>query len=193
MNRLAPPPVRHLYDDALAVLLAYAAPDAIQEQLRRGFLNALAADPMAVSKQGPPSHLTASCLVLSEDGGSVLLHLHAKARMWLQFGGHLETEDAGVSAGAAREAREESGLSTLDVREKPLDLDRHALGARFGDCAEHLDIRYLATAPAAALAQASSESLAVQWFPVDALPPQVGPDLPRLIAVGRQRLAAEAG
>lgn len=189
MSRFAPAPVRHLYDDALAVLLAWSAPDETREQLRRGFLSALAADPMAVSKTGPSAHLTASTLVLSEDGEWVLLHLHRRAQQWMQFGGHLEHADGSVWDAASREVTEESGLDGLRVLPDPIDLDRHALGARFGACSEHLDIRYLALARAGLTALASDESDDIGWFPADSLPPQVPADMPRLVEIGRRRLA----
>jgi len=187
---IAPTPVRHLYDDALALLLSWRAPNQTQEQLRRGFLSALAGDPMAVSKSGPPAHLTASCLVLSPDGGSVLLHLHGRAGMWLQFGGHLEMGDDSIWAAARREAQEESGLDGLEPLPAPIDLDRHALVGNFGHCTEHLDIRFLAVTPSGRMPRASDESTDIAWFPVDALPSNIAADLPRLIDVGRARLAA---
>ncbi|GAA1794817.1 MAG: NUDIX hydrolase [Actinobacteria bacterium] len=188
MSGIAPASVRHLYDDALALLLGWRAPDENQEQLRRSFLRALSGDPMAVAKSGPPSHLTASCLVLSPDGRSVLLHLHARAGVWLQFGGHLESRDDSVHAAATRELREESGLDDLEPQDEPIDLDRHQLVGRFGDCAEHLDVRYLAVAPAGLMPRASEESNDIAWFPVDALPPNTAPDVARLISVGQARL-----
>ncbi len=190
MSGHAPGPVRHLYDDALATLLAWRGPDEAQEALRRGFLQALGSDPASVSKSGPPAHLTASCLVMSADGGSVLLHRHRKAGMWLQFGGHLEAADGGLREAAEREAREESGIEGLGIRPDPIDLDRHVLGPRFGSCREHLDVRYLALAPAQARPVASAESEEVAWFPADALPDGIGPDVPRLVAVARAALAA---
>lgn len=189
MTRIAPVGVRHLYDDALALLLGWRAPDETREQLRRGFLAALASDPMTVAKDGPPAHLTASCLVLSPDGTHVLLHLHRRAELWLQFGGHLEPGDPGVWAAAAREAREESGLVELVPDADPIDVDRHQLSGRFEGCTEHLDVRFLAVADVTDLPQASAESLDIAWFPIDALPPNTPTDLGRLIALGRGRLA----
>lgn len=188
MSAIAPAGVRHLYDDALALLLGWRAPGEVQEELRRSFLSALAADPRTVAKDGPPAHLTASVLVLSHDGASVLLHLHKRAGIWLQFGGHLETVDQGVLAAATRELTEESGLADLVLQPNPIDLDRHQLGSRFEACTEHLDIRFLALAPAGVMPRASDESNDIAWFPVDDLPENSAPDLARLISVGRARL-----
>lgn len=177
----APGPLRHLYDDALATLIGWEGPDETQRHLRRGFLAALAADPSAVSKSGPPAHLTASCLVLSRDHTSVLLHLHRKAGQWLQFGGHLEVTDEGLRAAARRETLEESGLAEIEVLPDPIDLDRHQLGGAFGHCSEHLDVRFVALASPSEKVSATPESTDIGWWPVDALPQDVAPDLRRLI------------
>lgn len=188
MTALAPRPVRHLYDDALATLIGWVAPDGDQEALRRSFLAALAADPNAVAKSGPPAHLTASCLVLSPDHLQVLLHLHGKAAMWMQFGGHLEVTDEGLKATARREACEESGLTDLVLSADPIELDRHLLGGAFGQCSEHLDVRFAAVADPGEPLQISDESTSLGWWPVAELPQPASPDLPRLIAAAQLAL-----
>ncbi|MGN6637115.1 MAG: NUDIX hydrolase, partial [Oryzihumus sp.] len=148
----------------------------------------LRAHPDAMAKQGPPAHLTASCLVLDPSGTHVLLTLHRKARQWFQFGGHYEPGDASVLAAATREAREESGLQGLEVHPALLDLDRHALVGSFGRCREHLDLRFTAVAERDGGHEVSAESLDVRWWPVDGLPEDAGEELPRLIAAARAAL-----
>ena len=185
MSPHPPPEVRHLYDDALATLLSHRGHNDGQEALRRGFLRTLGDDPAAVSKAGPPAHLTGSCWVLSADATQVLLHLHATAILWRRFGGVRARGDASLRAGAEREALEESGLGRIDRLPDPIDLDRHQLGSRFGQCREHLDVRYLAFAPVGAQPESSDESEAVAWFPIEGLPDNMGADLPRLITVAR--------
>ena len=59
------------------------------------------------------------------------------------------------------------------------------LGSRFGQCREHLDVRYLAFAPVGAQPESSDESEAVAWFPIEGLPDNMGADLPRPITVAR--------
>lgn len=174
-----------LHGDAVALLGSWSAPDPAQEQLRRDFRAHLAAYPDGLWRDGPPAHLTASCLVLDAGGTHVLLTLHRRARMWMQFGGHFEPADVSVHAAAAREAREESGISALQVLPTPVDLDRHVLGDGFTRCTEHLDLRFAARADRDAGHAASEESVAVRWWPVDALPAGVAPDLPRLIGAAR--------
>lgn len=179
-----------LHDDAVRVLTGWTAPDGGQERLRTQYLAHLAAHHDAVRRSGPPAHLTASCLVLDPGGERTLLVHHARGGFWVQPGGHLEPGDATLRAAAAREAREELGLDGLHVAAEPVQLDRHALSSAFGRCREHLDVRYLAVAPADAQPVVSDESHDVAWWPVDALPAGAVPDLVRALSLARTALAA---
>ena len=175
--------------DAMRTLEQWRAPDDQQERLRGELLGHCAEHPGALWKQGPPAHLTASTLVLNPSLDKVLLTLHAKARMWLQFGGHFEPGDVGVLAAAAREAREESGLVALALHPELVHLDRHRLLATgFGRCAEHLDLRYAAVADDADTYAVSDESLDVAWWPVDALPPASAEEIRPLAVAARHLL-----
>jgi len=170
------------------MLTAWRAPTSQQEALRRDYLDHLARHPDGTSREGPPAHLTASCFVLDAGAERVLLTLHRKGGFWVQLGGHLEPGDAGLAAAALREGREESGLRGLRLlpagRPAPVDLHRHVLSGAFGRCREHLDVAFAAVAPEDERPSVSAESLEVAWWPVDALPAGVVPDLPaRLGAV----------
>ncbi|MGK2851501.1 MAG: NUDIX hydrolase [Candidatus Limnocylindrales bacterium] len=158
-----------------------AAPD--QDALRLHYLAHLATHPDGCSRDGPPAHLTASCLVLDPSGRLTLLSLHRKGRFWVQFGGHLEAGDASLAHGARREGREESGIAMLElVHPEPIDVDRHRLSAAFGRCREHLDVGFLAVIPPDTLPATSAESDAVAWWPVKGLPTGTVPDLPKRLA-----------
>lgn len=163
------------------------APD--QERLRRRYLDHLAV-PGALRKGGAADHLTASTLVLDRTGSSTLLVLHGRGGFWVQPGGHLEPGDLGTRGGAARELREETGLSasSVVVSELPADLDHHVLGTGFGRCRSHLDVAHLVVADPSAPVRATAESDDVAWWPLDALPdgrdggPGVVGDLPPRLA-----------
>ncbi|MCW2759740.1 MAG: hydrolase [Nocardioidaceae bacterium] len=160
-----------LHADALAALEGWVAPDASQERLRTSYVAHLRAHPDGQHRACYPDHLTASALVLSADRSQVLLTLHAKARQWFQFGGHLEHADTTLAGAALREAVEESGVAGLSAPVGPVHLDRHAVpfcDPRGG--VHHLDVRYLLLAPEDAEHTVSDESLDVRWWPVDALP-----------------------
>ena len=71
---------------------------------------------------------------------------------------------------------------------EPLQIDVHTVpfcGDR-GDV-DHLDVRYGATAPADARQAVSEESLAVHWWPIDALP-DLEPEMHVLIERARRLL-----
>lgn len=180
---------RLLHEDTTRRLFSWSAPNPAQDRLRTDYLAYLAAHADAMSKQGPPAHFTASCLVLDRAGSRVLLTLHRKANQWFQFGGHFEPDDADVHGAAQREAREESGITTLVARPELVQLDRHLLVGSFGRCREHLDLRFMAVADDDAVHAVSEESFDVRWWPTDALPEGTRRELQPLVAAARSVLA----
>ena len=115
-------------------------------------------------------HVTSSAWVLNFLRTHALLLHHAKLNRWLQPGGHLDDTDTSPSAGAMREAREETGLdSLLLASENIFDVDVHAIPARGSEPAHlHYDLRYLIISTGNALAL-SDESLAARWIALDEL------------------------
>src|SRR5690606_18250373 len=174
-----------VWQDAVAMLTGYAPEDAQQREWRDAYLRALE-DDTAVFKAGPPVHLTASCVVLDHTGDHVLLTLHGKARTWLQFGGHIEVTDPTLHAAAEREVWEESGIATIRVHSQIVELHQHSLGARFGRCEAHLDVRFVGWSDAGTRPVRSEESLDVRWWPVASLPPATVTELGVLIDRARQ-------
>ncbi len=168
-----PAAYRLLRTDAQRLLHTWQAPSPQQERLRTGILEHLDRHPDGMWKQGPPAHVTASALVLNPALDRVLLTLHTKAGLWLQFGGHLEAEDVSVHAAATREAREESGVADVELLPRLVHLDWHRLIAEgFKRCTEHLDLRFAGVVPDQTAYAVSDESVDVRWWPVDDLPPE---------------------
>ncbi|MGZ4426609.1 MAG: NUDIX hydrolase [Nocardioidaceae bacterium] len=160
-----------LHADALALLRGWRAPDERQERLRQEYVAHLAAHPDGLRRDCVPDHLTASVLVLSADHTHALLTLHAKAQEWFQLGGHCEPEDGTLGGAALREATEESGIDGLRLDPQPVQLDVHEVPfCHPGSGTRHLDVRFVAVAPPDAGHAVSEESLALGWWPVDALP-----------------------
>ena len=186
------------HDGAVALLRSWHAPSEEQEGLRAEYVGHLEAHPDGLLRSCRPDHITASTLVMDPSGTQVLLTLHAKAQEWFQFGGHIEPDDAGVAEAALREVSEESGLAGLSLDPSPLHLDTHEVpfcrGAATGDdrVTRHLDVRFLAVAPAGARPVVSEESADVRWWPVDALPTDEA-SLRALVDLGRERLAVAGG
>jgi ADP-ribose pyrophosphatase YjhB (NUDIX family) len=179
-----------LHDDALGTLRGWVAPSADQESLRVRYVAHLEAHADGEQRSCFPAHLTAGTLVLSASGDQVLLNLHRKARRWFAFGGHLEAGDAKLAEAAWREAREESGVDDLELHPDPVHLDEHLVGFcdPRGDV-HHLDVRYAARASVGVRASASTESLAVRWWPVDELP-ELEDEMHVLIQLARDRFSS---
>ena len=79
------------------------------------------------------------------------------------------------------------------LRPEPLQLDAHEVA--FCDPrgpVHHLDVRYAARARPGAQEQVSDESLALRWWPVDALP-ELEPQMHDLIALARQSTESPEG
>jgi 8-oxo-dGTP pyrophosphatase MutT (NUDIX family) len=173
--------------EALAALRAWTPPTPEQSVLRDRYVSHLESRPDGLTRGCRPDHLTASTLVLSADGGSVLLTLHAKAHRWFQLGGHIEPSDATLAGAALREATEESGLTALRLDPVPVQLSEHPVPFCGPDGeVHHLDVRFLAVAPAGTAVEVSDESLEVRWWPADALP-EPEADLVELVALARAR------
>lgn len=112
--------------------------------------------------------VTASAWIVNEAGEKVLLTHHAKLNIWVQLGGHLEDGDASVAAAALREAREESGLTSVRlVSERVFDVDVHLIPARGAVPAHfHYDLRFLCVADSREPLRVSDESHALAWVAV---------------------------
>ena len=132
---------------------------------RDAFLDLLRTTPSPFSRsQFDPGHITASCYIL-DPGGRLLLHHHRRLGRWLQMGGHLEPGEQPLDA-ALREAREESGLSGLELLHEGIaDLDVHVIPAGRGEPEHrHFDVRYIArTRSPEAIVIDAKESNELMW------------------------------
>jgi len=174
-------------DDVLDLLANYTPADSEQADLRDDFINFVTGTPDCLSRECQPMHLTASGIIVTADGSHVLLNFHKRGQFWVQFGGHIDPQDAGIVAAATREVFEESGLA-LDPLPGIVNLDRHELSAAFS-CGTHWDVQFICVADAPNdQAQASDESDEIRWFAVNDLP-VVDKSVQRLIdaAVSRVR------
>ena len=123
-------------------------------------------------------HITTSAAVLSLDRKRILLIDHRILKLWMPPGGHYEGTDT-LWESAAREVREETGVSTL-VQEAwyldhlaPFDIDTHRVPANpakgEGEHYHH-DFRFLALATQEnELVPQLAEVRDAKWVPVGAL------------------------
>jgi 8-oxo-dGTP pyrophosphatase MutT (NUDIX family) len=177
-----------LHDSAGAELAEWEPYDENQRELRTLFLDHLARHADGASRTCHPDHLTGSAIVVDDDRRRVLLNLHRKYRIWVQFGGHCEELDGTLARAALREAVEESGIDDLRLSGPIAQLSRHQVRCGPIQPSHHLDVRYVAVASSGTEPRRSHESIDVRWFdpgaPVgspDALPAGLDPDLRELI------------
>ncbi|KHL08340.1 8-oxo-dGTP pyrophosphatase MutT (NUDIX family) [Mumia flava] len=177
-----------LHADARALLARWSAPDGVQDALRARYVEHLDAHPDAMQRACHPDHLTASALVVSADASRVLLTLHRRLRRWLQTGGHCEPGDETLAAAALREATEESGIDGLRLDPEPVLLSLHEVPCGPVRPSHHLDVQFVAVAPASATPVISEESIDVAWFDAEALP-ETDASVRALVAAARARTA----
>jgi len=159
-----------LHTWSVGLLSAWDAPDHEQDRARRSMLEHLDAHPDGVRRACTAGHLTGSALIVDATWTTALLHLHKRLARWLQMGGHTDAADDTLADTALREAAEESGIGGLELASaRPVDLDIHPLHCPAGHPNRHLDVRWLVVAPPDARPVVSSESLALRWFPLEAL------------------------
>lgn len=178
--------------DAITVLTTWSPRDPAQTALRERMLAFVAEHgPSAADRDLRLGHLTGSALLLDHTRTRVLLTLHPFIGAWVQLGGHVEPGDASMAQAAAREALEESGITGITLDPVLLGIDWHPVrckDSRGGRTpSEHLDLTWLAIAPAGAQHVRSDESLDLAWFPLDALPAQTDATLHRLVAAALGR------
>ncbi len=171
-----------LFADAVSSLSRWHPYSDEQARLRNAYLAHLDEHPDGLSRECHPDHLTASALVLSHDRRQVLLNLHRRYRIWVQFGGHCEPDDEALVSAARRETVEECGITDLVFDGMIAQLSKHEVRCGPIRPSHHLDVRYLAMAPADAEAVVSAESLDVRWFDVGAVPAGLEPQLRELVS-----------
>ena len=155
-----------LRESTIEALSEWAAPDPAQDTLRYAVLSFVLAREDACKRECVPGHITASALVLDHTGTRALLTLGR----WLQLGGHCEDGDQDIVAAALREASEESGITGLQIDRELAALHVHPVTCSLGVPTHHLDMQFVAHAPADAEIVCSDESLDLRWWPLDALP-----------------------
>jgi 8-oxo-dGTP pyrophosphatase MutT (NUDIX family) len=169
-------------ESAIALLSDWQAPDAAQDSLRHAVLSFVHGRADACRRECVAGHVTASALVLDHTASRVLLTLHPRLGRWVQLGGHCDEGDADVVAAALREATEESGVPGLRIAPELAAVHVHPVTCSLGVPTRHLDLQFVAHAPAGARIAISDESEDLRWWPVDALPDGTDQALAYLVA-----------
>ncbi|BCO37322.1 NUDIX domain-containing protein [Mycobacterium heckeshornense] len=178
-------------DSAISLLTGWRAPDPAQESLRHAVLAFVHARDDACSRDCVPGHVTASTLVIDATGSQTLLTLHPRLGRWVQLGGHCDDDDDDIVDAALREASEESGIAGLRIHPELMAVHVHPVTCSLGVPTRHLDLQFVARAPAGAQIEISEESLDLRWWPVDALPENADYALAQLVSFAQNRAAGE--
>lgn len=173
-------------ESAISILTDWRAPDPAQDSLRHAVLAFVRGRTDACRRECVPGHVTASALVLDDGGTRVLLTLHPRLGRWVQLGGHCDEDDPDVVAAALREATEESGVAGLRIAPELAAVHVHPVVCSLGVPTRHLDLQFVAHAPAGAQIAISEESEDLQWWPADALPDGADHALAYLVARATQ-------
>lgn len=154
-----------LKHEIIRMLDEYVPNDENEVQYKNQILNFIKSNDIILGKSNENGHLTGSAWVVNKDRSKVLLTHHVILDRWLQLGGHTE-ENENIVCAAAREAAEESGLSSLKlVTDKIFDVDVHLIPAGNGKKEHyHYDIRFLMEAGDTEKIRVSNESKDVKWI-----------------------------
>jgi 8-oxo-dGTP pyrophosphatase MutT (NUDIX family) len=169
-------------ESAISILTDWQAPDPAQDSLRHAALAFVSGRTDACRRECVAGHVTASALVLDDSGTRVLLTLHRRLGRWVQLGGHCDEDDPDVVAAALREATEESGVAGLRIAPELAAVHVHPVVCSLGVPTRHLDLQFVAHAPAGAQIAISDESEDLRWWPADALPDGTDHALAYLVA-----------
>ena len=171
-----------LRESVIDTLTRWRAPDYSQDTLRDAVLAFVLARPDACRRECEPGHITASTLVFDATGARALLTLHPRVGRWIQLGGHCEDTDPDIVAAARREAVEESGIGSLAIAPVLAAIHVHPVTCSLGVPTRHLDLQFVARAPAGAQISCSDESLDLRWWDIDTLPEDTDYGLAQLVS-----------
>ncbi len=155
-------------------LMAHRCGDALERRPLASMLKLLALGERPLARDCyEPGHFTASGIVASPDGDALLMIRHAKLRLWLQPGGHLEPGDSTVVDTVAREVAEETGLRDVDWGDGAIvHVDIHRIPAQRGEPDhEHYDVRIAGRANSWKV-RAESDATDVRWWPLAEISPE---------------------
>ena len=153
----------------LGLLESYNPKDESEIKYKAQMLEFLKNNESCFERSCAIGHFTGSSWLENRDGSAFLLTKHKKLGLWLQLGGHADSDNDLLNV-SIKEAQEESGIANIfPVSEEIFDLSVHLI-PRFVDIPEHYhyDIRFfLKTNENDDSIGVSEESTDLRWFQDD--------------------------
>ena len=152
-------------DPLLELLRRYAPPTTDRASELERIISFVEGEPACAERSHQFGHLTGSAWVVNNTRTMALLLHHRKLNRWMQPGGHADG-DLDLLAVALREAREESGLTSIaPVSGEVFDVDIHEIPP-FKDIPAHyhFDVRFLLVADDSEAPYRNPESNEVKWI-----------------------------
>ena len=144
-------------------LQQYSSQYTEEQEFKFGFSDLLT-HPNCYLRTHLPGHMTGSSWIVDESEKFTLLIHHKKLNKWLQPGGHADGNE-NIFEVALNEAREETGLHSLNPMPTIFDIDIHSIPTR-DDFPEHThyDIRFIIHADRTETLHPNHESNELRWF-----------------------------
>lgn len=160
---------KKLHSMSLASLLNQHTSSYPEEDVYRAMMIAfLSHHEDAFERSCPLGHFTGSAWIVNQQRTKVLMMHHAKLNKWLQLGGHCDGQQEILEV-ALKEAKEESGLSTITpLSDHIYDMDIHLIPARPNENSHyHYDVRFLMSADSDQPLVMNHEAKALTWVPLE--------------------------
>ncbi|MFW6310720.1 MAG: NUDIX hydrolase [Nanoarchaeota archaeon] len=151
--------------DVRNMLNNYEPLNEIEEKYKKQIISFINKHNNILGDKNTDGHITGSAWIVNQKRNKVLLHHHVVFDKWLQLGGHTE-ENEDVKLAALREAKEESGLTSLKfLKDKIFDIDIHKIPA--GEKKQehyHYDIRFILEGDESEKLKMTHESRDLKWI-----------------------------
>lgn len=158
--------------DLISQLQALSTHDTQEVEMIQRMIHFINTHPNPMDQKLEVGHLTGSAWIVNKERTKALFTHHAKLGMWLQLGGHAESQDQSIRDTAIREAQEESGLKSVKLlSENILSIDIHMIPERKGFPDHlHYDVQFLFEADENESLEISEESKDLKWIAFDEVP-----------------------
>jgi 8-oxo-dGTP pyrophosphatase MutT (NUDIX family) len=131
--------------DCLLLIQSYKPLNSVEEAYKNDAILFLLSNSNPLNSFNGIGHITCSAWIVNKTRSKALLLKHRKLNKWIQPGGHISYTDSSLINAAYREAKEETGLTSIEMIFGDIfDIDVHKI-IQNNEFPEHThyDIRFL--------------------------------------------------